>query len=270
MVKKMKQFLSCRLIQNARINDGFFRLDFSWPGSVPRAGQFFMIKPKRSAVFLPRPYSVSLWKENLVGFLIQIKAQGTKELASMQNGEEAELTGPLGNAWIDFLPAVSGSKIRGLKPIALIGGGAGIAPLQALCAELPKGSFDFYAGFKKSFCSIEEKIMLLGQALANPPQLIISAEEIDGDGVNSDIHSGRIPDFLDPANYAAVCACGPQAMLRAVAEKCAAAETPCYVSLERHMACGVGACLGCTVSTVNGNRRCCADGPVFSAGEVFF
>ena len=50
---------------------------------------------------------------------------------------------------------------------------------------------------------------------------------------------------------------------------------PAYISLEEHMACGVGACLGCVVKTkkvdshshVN-NARICTDGPVFEAGEV--
>ncbi|MDR1949269.1 MAG: hypothetical protein LBQ38_07755 [Spirochaetaceae bacterium] len=36
------------------------------------------------------------------------------------------------------------------------------------------------------------------------------------------------------------------------------------------MACGVGACLGCTVKAAEANRRCCADGPIFRAEEVFF
>jgi NAD(P)H-flavin reductase len=58
-------------------------------------------------------------------------------------------------------------------------------------------------------------------------------------------------------------------MLKAVAAKCRAAAVPCFVSLEKRMACGVGACLGCTVKTVSGNRRCCADGPIFKADEVF-
>ena len=88
-------------------------------------------------------------------------------------------------------------------------------------------------------------------------------------------HKGRIPDFFEPEQYAAVCACGPQAMLKAVAVKCKNAGVPCFVSLEQRMACGVGACLGCTVKTINGNKglqnqRCCADGPIFNADEVIF
>jgi NAD(P)H-flavin reductase len=81
---------------------------------------------------------------------------------------------------------------------------------------------------------------------------------------------GRIPDMLDPAKYAAVYACGPEPMLRAVGVSAKQAGVPCFISLERHMACGVGACLGCTVETTRGNRRCCADGPIFNAEELGF
>jgi NAD(P)H-flavin reductase len=59
-------------------------------------------------------------------------------------------------------------------------------------------------------------------------------------------------------------------MLKALASLCKTREVPCFISMERHMACGVGACLGCTVRTTQGNRRCCADGPIFRAEEVLF
>jgi NAD(P)H-flavin reductase len=177
----------------------------------------------------------------------------------MQIGEEAELIGPLGNAWENFLP-----KKKSGKPVALIGGGIGIAPLHALIGEAPKHCFELYAGFRTGFKSFEEKVSLLGPAFSGTGEIIIATE--DGkEGLK-----GRIPDFLEPEKYAAVCACGPEPMLKAVVAKCKIAKVPCFVSLERRMACGVGACLGCTVKTVNGNRRCCADGPIFNAAEVVF
>ena len=268
----MKQCLPSKVVQNTPVNEEIFHLELTWRGSILRAGQFFMVKPKRSDVFLPRPISVAFYKDDSICFLIQRKGRGTEELAGLQPGEETELIGPLGNTWADFLPAVSGSKTRGLKPVALIGGGVGIAPLLALSCELPKGSFDFYAGFRTGFRNQEEKNLLLGPSLSGLKQLIITAEEITdvSSGFNVNIRFGRIPDFLNPSDYSAISACGPEPMLRVVAEKCAAAEVPCYVSLERHMACGVGACLGCTVATTEGNRRCCTDGPIFPAEEVFF
>jgi len=48
------------------------------------------------------------------------------------------------------------------------------------------------------------------------------------------------------------------------------AENRVYVSLEAHMACGIGACLGCTCETKYGNRKVCQDGPVFLRDEVFY
>ncbi|MCL1836251.1 MAG: dihydroorotate dehydrogenase electron transfer subunit [Treponema sp.] len=251
-----KQSAYCELVINNAITKDIFQLDFVWPGAAPKAGQFFMVKPKQSAVFLARPISVALWKPNTVKFLIARRGTGTRELEAMRLGEEAELIGPLGNAWADFLPKGGG------KPIALIGGGIGIAPLEALLCELPDYHFHFYAGFRKTL-KMEEKATLLGPALLEAEQVITSAE------FGKEGRIGLIPDFLEPEQYAAVCACGPEPMLKAVAAKCKNTAVPCFVSLERRMACGVGACLGCTVQTSGGNRRCCADGPIFRANEVY-
>ena len=257
----------CELINNTSINKEIFRLNFAWPGvsqikcTPPKAGQFFMVKPKRSSVFLGRPISVALWEPNTVGFLIALRGRGTQELASMRIGEEAELIGPLGNAWIDFLPNLTRDNV---KPIALIGGGAGLAPLLAFLGEEPPCSLVLLAGFRTGFGNTEEKSALFVPALSASQKIIIATE----DGTEG--LKGRIPDFLEPEQYAGVCACGPEPMLKAVAEKCKTARVPCLVSMERRMACGVGACLGCTVQTVNGNRRCCADGPIFNAHEVIF
>ncbi|GHV53703.1 hypothetical protein AGMMS49579_12920 [Spirochaetia bacterium] len=177
----------------------------------------------------------------------------------MHLNEEAELTGPLGNTWEEFFPPGNTKK-----PLALIGGGIGVAPLEALPTKFPQYVFDFYAGFRTGFKTIEEHYGLLGLAERNTQDLIIATED------GSEGKKGRIIDFFDPAKYAAVYACGPTAMLRAVTEKCKAADVPCFISMEKHMACGVGACLGCTVKTKNGNKRCCADGPIFPAAEVIF
>jgi NAD(P)H-flavin reductase len=255
-----KQSTFCELVNTVSINNEIFRLDFMWPGVKPKAGQFFMIKPKRSAVFLGRPISMANIESNTVRFLIARRGMGTLELAAMRSGDEAELTGPLGNAWADFLSTVeNGSK----KPIALVGGGIGIAPLQGLLYEKLNYRFDLYAGFKKSL-KFDEEGALLGAAYSEAQNVIIVAEN------GKDGHRGRIPDFLEPEKYAAVCACGPEAMLKVVAAQCKAARVPCFISMEKRMACGVGACLGCTVRTINGNRRCCADGPIFKAEEVIF
>jgi NAD(P)H-flavin reductase len=247
-----------------------------------------MVRPKRSALLLGRPISAALWNPAIretpknrrrlrgksyyevefaitdtVRFLVARRGRGTAELLDLRTGDEAELTGPLGNHWADFLPD------RG--PMALISGGIGIAPLMAFASELEDRPFDFYAGFKTA--SLDDSrfrprgkdpspacILTMG---IKARTLVLATE----DGLEG--NRGRIPDFLKPADYRAVFACGPEPMMRAVAASCKKEGVPCYLSLERHMACGVGACLGCTVGTAGGNRSVCADGPVFPAEDIY-
>ena len=63
-------------------------------------------------------------------------------------------------------------------------------------------------------------------------------------------------------------ACGPRPLLKKIAAFSTARSVKAYVSLEEHMACGIGACLGCVVRTKEGYKRVCKEGPVFEAGEI--
>jgi len=248
----------CEVGQNLHINDENFILHFYWSGPPPSAGQFFMIKPERTSVFLPRPISIFEYNESkkLVKFLIAKRGKGTEELSMLNPGEKVRLTGPFGNKWETFLPE-SGKA-------ALVGGSVGVAPLAALVAEKSDFNFDFYAGFKKGFREKEEENKFMGSAI-NAVKIVVTAE----DGRNA--LGGRIVDYIfEPQNYNVIFACGSVPMLRAVKKKCEQKNIPCFISLESRLACGAGACLGCTIRTVRGNRRCCTDGPIFPAREILF
>ena len=195
--------------------------------------------------------------------MIARRGAGTIDITGMFPGEYAGLIGPLGNTWGKYLPTITGGE----NSVALIGGGIGIAPLQALTAELPEHSYDFYAGFKTGFKGGTERAAMLSISAKTGKGnngLIIATED------GSEGHKGLITDFLEPKNYTAVFACGPLPMLKAIARKCRSARVRCLVSMEQYMACGVGACLGCTIKTIHGNRRCCSDGPIFLAKELCF
>ena len=237
-------------------------LEFSWPGPAPRAGQFFLIKPRRTGVFLGRPISVAGWRPpepefpgRILRFLVALRGRGSRELALLKPGGHAELIGPLGNFWARAYNSPDGSGDVSPDPVAFVAGGIGIAPLLAYIPELGERPFDFYAGFRTGSFGLEN---------IKPRSLVVATED------GSQGKKGRIPDFFSPSGYSAVFACGPEPMLKAVADVCMAGGVPCFISTEKHMACGVGACLGCTVKTVNGNRRCCADGPIFNARELCF
>jgi NAD(P)H-flavin reductase len=252
-----KVFRPAKLLGSAPVLPGVFHLDFEWPGPAPKAGQFFMIKPERSGTFLPRPVSAKSFDAGMLRFLIAVRGRGTGELAAMRAGECAALSGPLGNSWEEFLPPESGGGA-----VALVAGGVGIAPLSSLAASFPGLKFDYYLGVKNAFRDKAEEAAFLGDAALHHRRLLVAAENGDAE------RRGLVTGFFDPSEYRLVLACGPGAMLRAAAALCREAGVPCRVSLERRMACGVGACLGCTVATAQGNRRCCADGPVFKAEEL--
>jgi len=288
-----KRTFVCECINFSIVTGDTVSLGFNWPGPAPMAGQFFLVKPKRSSVFLARPFSVAGWvprkntvfkgnedrRKNLdrrtrvadntwgdirlpdsdrrietggiLTFLVARRGKGSREISEIRKGEEAELSGPLGNYWpLEQIP-------RGA--VALIGGGIGISPLLLLALEIKKRPFDFFAGFKTRPFGLESL-----QSAGELRSLIIATEN-GSEGVK-----GRILDFFTPMGYSSVFACGPEPMLQDVADKCVACGIPCFVSTEKHMACGVGACLGCKIRTIGGSRRCCTDGPIFSGEEICF
>ena len=72
-----------------------------------------------------------------------------------------------------------------------------------------------------------------------------------------------------PMYFDGVLVCGPKPMLKSVAAVCAQLGTPCQVSMEERMGCGVGACLVCACKNTQGHYvHVCKDGPVFPAQEV--
>jgi NAD(P)H-flavin reductase len=275
-----KNSLVCRLVRIETVCYGRASLlVFDWDGPKPEAGQFFLVRPEGAAVFLPRPLSVAICRSNdrkwRVSFLVARRGKGTDELLSMRKDERARLTGPLGNRWADFLPPADSYRrppwspsaehyVRWEKPrpLGLVAGGAGIAPIGFLRRELLRSSVPYrlLAGFRGG-----------REGLSTLAALDIRGEKDDlvsEDGAGGE--SGLVTDYLKAWEFAAVFACGPGPMMRTVAALCRSADVPCFVSLEEHMACGAGACLGCSVPTVSGNKRCCSDGPIFNAEEVFF
>jgi NAD(P)H-flavin reductase len=199
-----------------------------------------------------------------VRFLVARRGAGTEEFATMCENEQALLTGPLGNCWSGFIPKTGG------KPVALLSGGVGIAPLAAFCSELTRRGgpdFELLSGFRRG----EDGAALFSALGIRADGAVIAGEDRIGvENMPANVRQGLVTDFLDAEKYAAVFVCGPIPMMKAATALCRKAGVPCFVSLETRMACGTGACLGCTVRTRSGNRRCCADGPIFDADEVFF
>lgn len=223
----------------------------------PAAGQFYMLHAIRSDVLLGRPISIYHSEKRADGsvelsFLILLKGKGTKELCSLEPGDKLNLIGPCGN--IFPMPADGSGKVL------IIGGGIGVAPVAGFAETLTNVSYDFYASFKSGSYGLEN---------VKAEKLVITTD--DGSvGVHGMLPAALTEDVLREGNYSAVYACGPTPMLAYIQKICKAVGVKCWLSMEAHMACGVGVCLGCVIDTTEGKKRCCKEGPVFDGDILIF
>ena len=189
-------------------------------------GQFFMLEaPGRQ---LPRPMSVCLAPPGELGFLIDPIGVGTRALCALQRGDELSLLGPLGN----------GYDLEVERPL-LVGGGIGIAPLPFLSEAL--GYPPAILGFRSD-------------RYAEAAELVPNAEVV--------VEPTFVTEAMPPGHD--VLACGPEAMLAAVARL----EPAAQLAWEAPMACGYGACYGCAVEIGGELKRLCIEGPVLAAEAV--
>ncbi|MDD5045304.1 MAG: dihydroorotate dehydrogenase electron transfer subunit, partial [Candidatus Omnitrophica bacterium] len=172
-------------------------------------------------------------------------------------GEYLDVIGPLGNGFT--LPLTP-------YPLSLlVAGGMGVAPLVYLAEILKRSKILVLIGAQsKSGIICEKEFKDLG----------CSVKIATDDG--SCGFRGKVTELLSnilvtmDCRPATIYACGPRPMLKAVAEIAQKENIPAQISLEEHMACGIGACLGCAVNTRAGYKRVCKDGPVFGAEEIIW
>jgi dihydroorotate dehydrogenase electron transfer subunit len=228
-------------------------------GRRPAPGQFVMLGPLKedsTDPFLNRPFSIHrLSGPDRLQLLIAVVGQGTRILSALEPGRRLGLLGPLGNGFT--MPESS-------RPALLVAGGLGVAPLfflaEELCSRGARPRLLYGAG------SVDQLVPTDGlQAKGVSVKLATD----DGSAGFHGFVSGLMERELGEGNpYLA--ACGPVEMLRAAAGTARDRGLDLEVSLESRMACGLGACLGCTVFLPGGaDRRVCCDGPVFPAREVF-
>jgi dihydroorotate dehydrogenase electron transfer subunit len=239
------EYTSSKVLSNFEIADGIYELYVSGSFNI-RPGQFFMLSAWGEQLLLPRPISVHNVDEEGVYFLYQTKGKGTKALSQLSEGDSINLLGPLGNGF-DL------EEIKGR--IAVVSGGIGIAPMNYLIKQLKNCEVDLYCGFRDDLYGLD-KI----EKYINKTYISTDTGKIG--------HKGFVTDIFEPKQYDTVLCCGPEPMMKKVALKCKEDEVSVYVSMEKYMACGIGACLVCTCKTIYGNKRTCADGPVFSGEEL--
>lgn len=233
-----------RILENKLISNKIYKLAIEFNGEI-KPGQFFMLKTLDNSFLLPRPISVNDVNGNIITFLYRVEGIGTTVISKMRENDQIQSFGPLGNGF---------DTTKLLGKVAVVGGGIGIAPLLYLTKKLGKNA-DVYLGYKDHVYIAEE--------FEKYAHNTVVVTEDGSRGLK-----GFVTEYVDFDKYDIVVTCGPEIMMNKIVEKCREKKVQCFVSLERRMACGLGACLGCTVETINGNKRACKDGPVFSSEEL--
>ncbi|MCI8462913.1 MAG: dihydroorotate dehydrogenase electron transfer subunit [Lachnospiraceae bacterium] len=222
-----------------------------------RPGQFICVYPRDRATLLPRPISVCEVNRSrdALRIVYRVAGAGTEEFSHYKAQDPIAVMGTLGNGF-PVEEAVG-------KTVFLIGGGIGIPPILELAKEMDAKK-QILLGYRDGNTFLREELEKYGR-------VYVAAE--DGSvGTRGNVLDAAAKNCLEAEM---IFACGPMPMLRAVKHYAGEKGIKAYISLEEHMACGVGACLGCVVKTKNldshshvHNARICTEGPVFLADDV--
>lgn len=244
------------ILENRALADGYYimRVKSTKIAEEAVAGQFSMLQPKNTIRILRRPISIhSVDKVNgEMEYYYEVLGAGTKEFATLNAGDTINIQGPLGKGF--------DVEIEN-KSVVAVGGGLGIAPLKELLVQLQDKNkvVNIAGGRNAKHLSI----------LSSFPSTIETLTSTDDGSMG---HHGTTVDvlreYLKENKVDIIYTCGPHVMMVAVARVAKEFGIRCQVSLEERMACGVKACMGCSIPTTKGMQKVCYDGPVFEAEEV--
>lgn len=222
-------------------------------------GQFINIKLE--GLYLRRPMSICSYGDGEMTMIYKVVGKGTEAMSHMDEGDEFDALVPLGNGFdLDLIP----------DGALLIGGGAGAMPIYTLAQLLRDAGKNPHViiGFNRKEeiffaeefeeLGVELTIATMDGSVGVKGTVVDAMQQIAGD------NAGGSQDGNNAGPY--VCVCGPDPMMKAVAEHSSGGQ----FDLGGRMACGFGACMGCTVVTNNGPKRVCKDGPIFRQEEIIW
>ena len=253
----MKKIFESEIKSNVEVAPTIFKLEVDAPelSRLAMPGQFAQIKLPSNEFTLRRPLGIASTNDS-VNFFYRVVGKGTKFLSTLKAGTTLDILAPLGN----------GFSMNNQSKVLLVGGGMGIAPLLSVAEKIREAEV-LIGGRNK-----DEVVFWIKEFARLPAVDIIFVTTDDGS-----YHYGRkgyiadyLPEILSADKYSAVYTCGPDVMMFGTALEAIANGLHCEVCFERRMACGLGACLSCSIETVNGLKKVCKDGPVFDAREFIF
>jgi dihydroorotate dehydrogenase electron transfer subunit len=253
--------IAAKIKANTRVGQHCYKLALAAPAVARNAapGNFLMVKVSGNTdPLLRRPLSIHSVDSSagVVELLYEVVGTGTRILSQKKTGERVSVIGPLGNGF-------SFSRDMKRRHAVIVAGGMGAAPLLFLAQRIKADCMTVLIGARtrqQLLCISDFKKLGCDVSVAT-------------DDASSGFH-GRVTELLEDilarnaGSNPVLYGCGPEPMLKAMALLCRKHRLHAQVSLEAHMACGIGACLGCVVQTKQGLSRVCKEGPVFEISDL--
>ncbi len=275
--------VTARVAEHSPYGAGHYWLDLDVPAGfgAPEPGQFvqIMLPSIVNPTLLPRPMSVAAVARRAgghrLGFLYAPVGTGTRALATLARGAVVQTLGPLGRGFPLDQPGT---------PV-LVAGGRGVAPLLFAAERLGRmgrrAQFVFGARDRAHLVALDEA----KRSLARWGGRLHLCTDDGSRGSRGTVVEPlrRVAAGID--GPVVIHACGPHAMLAAVADWAMAHDARAWLAMESVMACGTGVCRGCPLARSEPSRRafrddapsllgnrdyamCCTEGPVFEAREL--
>lgn len=239
-------------------------LTLNLPGVTAKArpGQFVHVRiANLHDAVLRRPFSIYKVEGPNLSILYKAIGRGTATMQALKVGDIISILGPLGNGF----PATVAAEAT---PV-LVAGGYGVAPLFFLARNMSRHGILFVGGAKAvdillvdHFRSIGWEVRIATDDGSLGDKGLVTAP------LDAWLKAGAgkvVPEFF---------ACGPNGMLKAIGDRAITGNWKAWLSLDRHMGCGVGACLACVQKVrLHGQEtlaRVCKDGPVFESRDVIW
>ncbi len=254
--------VTCRVVSQTPLTSAYRALEVEAGEIVgsARPGQFVHLRvPGLERASLRRPFSIFGARDGLLKILYKTVGRGTEEMGRLRAGDEVQMIGPLGN----------GFPLEPQGVPLLVAGGYGVAPLCFLASRLKQKGVLLVGGRTAADILACDLFEQMGWEVRVATQDGSLGEK----GLVTAPLDRELGRLKTEGKTAELFACGPDGMLRAVGERALASGSRGWLSLDKHMVCGVGACLACVqnLRREDGSTwigRVCHDGPIFEAREI--
>lgn len=238
------------------VGPDIWRMEIELPRTArdARPGQFINIKINDNTKLLRRPISIGGTDpgRGIVEIFYRVVGEGTALLSRLRAGDTIDSLGPLGTGF-----TIPDGHFVG------VGGGVGTPPMLFAARSAKPGQMTVVIGGRS-----KAEVFWKDYFPKTVRELIVTTD--DGSCGIKGFSISVLPDLFAKGDVKEVMTCGPNIMMKKVAELAENAGIYCEVSLERRMGCGTGGCLACVCDKKDGSGhfKVCKDGPVFDAKEV--